>query len=86
MVRDVSPDDSCRGNGFLGAWRLAVHIPRQVVWKLVSPGSSRAAPGDNAKARLGYFMFWMCVVYKALVISRRSTCWCFLSCGSERIP
>jgi len=32
-------------------------------------------------------LLWMCVRYhhKALVISRRSICWCFLSCGSEHI-
>ena len=32
-----------------------------------------------------FLLVWMCVVYKVLMISRRSDCYCSLSCGSERI-
>jgi len=33
-----------------------------------------------------FCLLWMCVIYKDLVISRRSACWCSSICGSKRIP
>ena len=51
-----------------------------------APDDSWAALDDNLEARLGFLHAWMCVVYKALMVSRRLACWCSLSCGSKRIP
>ena len=50
VVRDVPPSDSCRGSGCRGAWGPAVRVPRQVVWKCVTPGDLRTAPSDIAEA------------------------------------
>jgi len=71
-----------RNNGIKGACRLAIRVPRQTVWKHISPSGSGAVPGDIVEAETEFCLLWMCVVYKALVISRRLACWCSLSCGS----
>jgi len=63
---------------------LAARVPRQAIWKRVSPSGSGAAPGDNTVAATLIVVIGL--IYKDLVISRRLACWCSLSCGSERIP
>jgi len=40
-------------SGFRGAWRLAVRVPGQAVWKPVTPG-------DIGEAKV-LCLFWMCV-------------------------
>jgi len=49
VVEIVPPGDTCRNSGLQDTWRLAVHVPRQAVWKRVSPGGLGAAPSDNAE-------------------------------------
>ena len=83
-MRLVPQGDVFEGSDTNGAWRLATRVPRQAVWKCISPSSSGAALG--IMQRQSAWLLLMCVVYKALVIPRRSACWCSLSCGSERIP
>jgi len=65
-----------QNSGNRGAWRLAACVPRQAIWRRVSPGGLEVVPGDNAEIKPLICLLWMCVVYKALVISRRSACWC----------
>jgi len=43
-VRVASLGDTCRNSGNKGAWRLTARVPRQAIWKCVSPSGSRAAP------------------------------------------
>jgi len=56
---------SLQASGSLGAWRLAVRVPRQAVWKL-------AALREQCQAMLmqqmWFVLTWMCVVYKASMI------------------
>ena len=51
-MRVVPPGDTYSSSGMRGAWRLAVRVPHQAVWKCVSPGDLGAVPGDIAEAEL----------------------------------
>ncbi|QCD93736.1 hypothetical protein DEO72_LG5g1812 [Vigna unguiculata] len=44
-VRLVPQGDVFEGSDTNGAWRLATRVPRQAVWKCISPSSSGAALG-----------------------------------------
>ena len=97
-IKSTSPSDNVNYSGLLERVRLAVRVvpPSDVsifsvfealgARRHVSPASSGAMPGDNAEIMPLICLLRVCVVYKALVILQRSPCWCFLSCGSERIP
>jgi len=70
----------------LDAWRLAVRVPRQVIWK-----RQRLAPREQRQAIWWQqndvsLLVFVCVIYKALVMLQRFICWCSLSCGSEWHP
>jgi len=50
-VRVVLPGEVCNVSVLLGAWRLAACVPRQAVWKHISPSGSTAALGYNTMAK-----------------------------------
>jgi len=47
-VSVVLPGDVYNVSGLRGEWRLAARVPRQAVWKRISPGGSKAVSVDNA--------------------------------------
>jgi len=51
-VKVIPPGDTRTDNVYCGAWRLAVRVPRQAVWKLVAPSELRTTPGDMSVAEL----------------------------------
>ena len=59
---------------FWGAWRLAVRVPCQAVWKLVVPSDTCFPLGDLADVSLSY---WILQVWstRLLVMLQRWDCW-----------
>jgi len=84
-VKDIPPGDTCR------QW-----APEALcAWQYTSPARwsrsvGRLAPREQRQTIMlqqdGVMLALWCVVYNVSRISRRSTCWCSLSCGSKRIP